>query len=138
MGVDVVAVLPEEPDERDAAIPGEIDGEGGGGGNPGKDGGADREGFLNQLEGGATADEDDGMFGREAIRKEGPAGELVEGVVATDVLPKRQQFPAGGKEGGGMQAARTLKLLLGTAHGLGKRGEDGFPNPEPGARVHWV
>src|SRR5579872_1511379 len=90
-GVDVGALAPQEADEGEPEAPGEVDRQAAGRRHRAQDGDAGGHALLGELEAGPPADEDDapGQL-RRATAQQRPPDQLVQGVVAADVLAERQ------------------------------------------------
>lgn len=127
--VGVEAVVAEESDEGLAGGAGELDGEAGRGGDSGDEGDAGREGFLDDFEGDPSGKEEDVLSERERALKDGVSDDLVDGVVAPDVLAQDPEVPAEVEQGGGMEPTGGIESGLCRPHAVRQReqplGRDG-------------
>lgn len=117
--------MAEEADEGLVAVVGELGGEGGGCGDGGDDGEAGGEGFLQDFEGGAAADEEEMVVEGEAVVEEAVAEGFVDGVVSADVFAENEQLAVDVEDGGGVEATgllegrlRFFEMLGGVQEGL--------------------
>lgn len=88
--IDVEAFGAGEAQEGDAEGVCQVDGEGGGGADGGDEGDAGHQGFLEELEGGAAAEEEEVVIQTVGTGHELLADDFVEGVVAADVFAETQ------------------------------------------------
>ena len=127
VGVAVEAVLTSEADEGDAEFPGQIDGQTGGGADGDDESDPGAEGFLNELEAGSTAPENDlvgtGKGGMWTGGDQVGADQFVHGVVAAHIFIAAQERSLKIEESGAVGAAGFLKESLCTAELGGEGGE---------------
>ena len=91
-----------------------------------RDTGDDR--LLDDLEAEPAGNREDRLRQRQPAGAERPAGQLVDCVVAADVLARGEQRPPAVEEGGAVQAAGRREQGLGRAQPLGQRREQGSGN----------
>ena len=118
--VGVEAVVAEESDEGLTGGPGELDGEARWGGDGSDEGDAGGEGLLDDFEGDPPRDEKDVLPEGEGTLEGGMADDLVDGVVASDVLAQNLEVSAEVEEGCGMQATGGFEGGLGVPHPFGQ------------------
>ena len=110
----------EETDEGLAAFAGEFDGEAAGGGDGSHNRHPGGEGFLQHLEGGAAAEQQDMAAQGQAIFQQRPADDFVEGVVAAKRLREaRRRLPARSKRAQAWRPPVRLKVSWAAASRAG-------------------
>jgi hypothetical protein len=125
VGIDVERSTAEEADEGLPAFASELDGETGGGGDSADDGDASGEGFLEDFEGGAAADEEEMLVEGERAAEETGAEGFVDGVMTADVFAEDEEAAERIEDGGGVEAAGAIEGLLCGAHAAGQIDEGG-------------
>src|SRR5579859_1047403 len=128
VGIYIHSVVAQETDEGDAAGVGQFDGQAGGGGDGGDTGDACQQGLLDDLERGATTNEQDMLIIRKRIMQQAISDQFIDGIVTAHIFAQEEQFSAGGEEAGGMQSACVCKYVLLLAQACRKRVEDGWRN----------
>lgn len=97
----------QKADEGEAEFRGQLDGQARGGRDARHDGEAGDQGFLDDFKAPAAAHEQQTILEWEALFHQGPADQLIDGIVATHVLPQRGQ-PIGRDTSVGRIAQRLL------------------------------
>jgi len=112
MSIDVEPIFAHECDECLAAFLREIDREAGRGRYGDHDRNATAERFLQDLEGGATAHDEDCFVERKQGIEQCVAEDFIDGVVAADVFANHDGLAILFEESRGMEAARAVERLL--------------------------
>ena len=91
-GIDVESLLAQEADERDVTLFGVLYGQAGGWTDGSYYSYASHRSFLDELEAGAAAEQEDGIREWEFLFFEGMADELVKSVVTADVFTEGKEM----------------------------------------------
>ena len=117
VSVEVESILAEEADECLAACFCEVYGQAGRGGDGGNDGDAGGEGFLKNLEGGPSADEQDAFIQWEGVDECAMSNHFIDRIVSAHIFPQHQQLSIEIEEGGCMKTSCAVERGLMFAHG---------------------
>src|SRR3954452_8341345 len=113
--IDVELVTTQEANERHAEAFGEINSQTARRGNGAEHRHAGRRTFLGNLEAGAATHHHDLIVKWKLSLKERPADQLVDRVMASDILAQREELTLRCKETGGMESACRIEDALSVA-----------------------
>src|SRR5579862_2879343 len=124
LGVDVRRPATDEAAESDAAVGGELDGEARGRADRDENRATGDGGFLHELEREPATHAEHMLRERQEVLPERPADDLVQRVVAADVLARAQELAARGEEPRRVQSARDREAGLRLAQTVGEPGDE--------------